>query len=79
MKSVTAILIGNIHYTYIKLPAPASMRRRNLEMAVYYRQIEENGEEGFFQQLCRGKGIVHVRITRREREWKDVEELTIVF
>jgi len=25
----------------VKLPIPASMRRRNLEMAVYYRQIGE--------------------------------------
>jgi len=35
-----AILIKNTLY-YTKLPIPASMRRRNLEMAVYYRQIEE--------------------------------------
>jgi len=47
-------------------------------MAVYYRQIEEMGRKAF-QRLCRGKGIVHVRITRRERKWKDVEELTMVF
>ena len=35
-------------------------------MAVYYRQIEDMGRKAF-QRLCRGKGIVHVRITRRER------------
>ena len=63
--------------------------------------ISDNGKQFVseaFQRLCRGKGIVHVRITRHrpatngiaerfvrrlkemlaEREWKDVEELTIV-
>ena len=60
--------------------------------------ISEDGKQFVaeaFQRLCRGKGIVHVRITRHrpatngiaerrlkemlaEREWKDVEELTMV-
>jgi len=70
-----AILIGNIRYTYIPhllLCEGGTWRWQSIiaKLRIWGGRL--------FSDYAGGKGIVHVWITRRERGWKDVEELTMV-